>query len=98
MGKTYEQLLAEARAKETIDYHIRFIRDNLHHLRKIDKGGAMERTAQDFIDRHAAGEVFTPNQMNYVEGLYEKCWKGAGYGSVGLHADKKRRGIRYGGA
>lgn len=41
-------------------------------------------------------EEFTPNQLAYIENIYEKIWKGAGFESVDRHIDKKKKGLRYG--
>jgi hypothetical protein len=46
---------------------------------------------QSFKAMAEAGKKFSPNQMNYIEGLYEKCMEGAGFGACDLKHDFGRR-------
>ncbi len=38
----------------------------------------------------------TPNQYNFIDGIYESVMKNAGLPAVDLHIDKKRKGLKYG--
>lgn len=83
-------------ADVSVRANLDFILQNLTHLRKVDRNGRMENAARSFKAMLDNGEELTPGQRSYTEGIYEKVWRGAGYDSVNVHADKKRRGLKFG--
>ncbi len=87
-ARNHEQAAAGAREQ------LRIIMANLHHLRKLRGGEKMIRAAQSFQGIILRHETLTPNQLSFVDSIYEKTMKAAGFESVGVHVDKKR-GIRY---
>ena len=83
-------------ADSTIKLQLQFILANLHHLRKVDKNGRMERAATEFDEALEKGEELTPGQRSYVDGIYEATMSGASLPSISVHVDKKRRGLKFG--
>jgi len=75
---------------------LEFILDNAAHLRAVRNGSLKLQAAEEFWDKLERKEELTPNQIAYVDGIYESTWKGIGMPSVNRHADRKRRGLRYG--
>jgi hypothetical protein len=70
---------------------LKFILANKKHLSKVRRGTEMYLAA-DSMSRQQ--EPFTPGQMRYVEGIYEKVMDGAGYDICDTKHDNKR-GLRY---
>ncbi len=93
MPKYFEhgQQLAQRTAKE----QIKFVMANLKYLDKLRNGSNLCNTARQFSNFIERGVRLSPNQLSFVDGLYEKVFKAAGYGSVNLHVDKKRKGLRF---
>ena len=85
--KGMEQAQRSARA------NLDFILQNKKWLLKVRNGEKYFRDAQSISKQK---EQFTPSQLSYIEGIYEKTMKGAGFESCDLHIDKKKRGLRYG--
>jgi hypothetical protein len=83
-------------ALSSAQIQIDFVLANLQHLRKVDKNQRMETAVLNFEDILKGGDMLTPGQFSYLDGIFEKTWKGANYESVNVHADKKRKGLRYG--
>ena len=83
-------------ADATIRMQLQFVLSNLHHLRKVDKNGRMENAAVEFEAAIKKGEELTPGQRSYIDGIYEKTMLGAGLPAVNLHADRKKRGLKFG--
>ena len=80
------------RSLETARIQLDFIKENHLHLigagvsgRKLWK--AMQEIGSDF---EATGTL-TPNQLSYIDGVYEKVWTLNGFGGDTLHHDMKRR-------
>jgi hypothetical protein len=83
-------------AQRTAKHLCDFIAKNLHHLRKVDRRGKMEGAVEKFSKILDSGQVLTPGQYSYLEGIYEKCMAGAGYESAPVHSDRKPRKLRFG--
>lgn len=79
-------------AQKTAQGQIEFVMANLASLRKVDKTGKHEKAAKQFNAIIKSGRKLTPNQLSYVDGIYEKTMKGAGFPSIGLKIDAKKRG------
>jgi hypothetical protein len=95
--KSLAQIQEEERALKTARMQLEFILANLVHLRKVDRGQKREIAAVRFNEMVERGEELTPNQLSYVDGIYEKTMAGAGMDACDLHVDKKRRtALRYG--
>lgn len=82
---------AQSSAKESL----LTIMENLDHLEKEDPKGKHARAAKSFLDSMNAGETLTPNQLSYVDGILERCYKGAGWETPGLKIDRKRRQLKF---
>ena len=76
--KGKEQAQRSARA------NLEFILKASNSLLKVH-GGRKYLEAAKSMSRQA--EPFTPNQMSYIEAIYEKCWKGAEFDSVSSKHD-----------
>lgn len=72
------------RAQKTAKANIQFVMANLHLLKRPQDINA----ANDFSKQT---EPYTPGQMSYIEGLYEKVMKGAGFESCSVKHDLKRK-------
>jgi hypothetical protein len=81
--------LEQARAMRTAKQQIEFIMHNIHYLKKVDKMGKYQTDAKHFQSMFTRNEEFTPNQLNYIDGLYEKTMKGAGLPSVNVKQEKR---------
>jgi len=69
---------------------------NIHLLDRAKDSEKHRKAANDFNGMIKRNEQFSPGQISYIEGLYEKIWKAAGYDACNLHIDKKRKGLRFG--
>jgi hypothetical protein len=87
--RNHEQ--AQRSAKE----QLKLIMLNLPFLRRVDKDGRLEKAAREFADRMGAGEQLSENVLSFIDNIYEKMMKGAGFASVGVHSDRKARSLRY---
>lgn len=83
------------RAQNTAKIQIEFCVVNISSLRRIDRKEKMEKALLSFVEMKSNYEPFTPGQLNYIEGIYEATMKGFDLPSIGLHIDKKKKGIRY---
>jgi hypothetical protein len=87
--RNHEQAQRSAREQ------IRFVMANLDRLAGPgDK--AQLQAALSFAAMAANNETFTPAQLSYIDGLYERVMRNAGLPSVPLRVDRKRKGLRYG--
>ncbi len=84
-----------AQAQRSAREQLRIILANADKLKRAKKGAQMLEAATSFEDILARGGRLTPNQLSYVDGIYEQVMKCAGFDSVGLHTDRKRKGLRY---
>jgi len=75
---------AERGARE----QLKFIMANLESLRKADRKGNHERAARSM---NAQKERLTPKQLSYIDDIYEKVMKGAGFGSFTPTYKPKRK-------
>ena len=85
--KGKEQAQRSARA------NLEVILTNKKWLLKVRNGARLLEAAESM---NRQKEDFTPNQMSYIEGIYEKTMSGAGFDSCNLYIDRKRKGLRYG--
>jgi hypothetical protein len=83
-------------ADSSIRSMLDLIMANIEHLRKVYRGGRMERAATSMLYLVRQGEELTPGQRRYVEGIWESVMQSAGFESVPLHVDKKRKSVRFG--
>jgi hypothetical protein len=70
---------------------LKFILANKKHLLNV-KGGENKYSAA--INFNNMKELFTDNQLSFIDGIYESTMKGAGFESVSVHHDK-RKTLRY---
>lgn len=91
-----EGVLSRIEAMSSAKVKLDFILGNRTSMRKADRSGHMEEAADRFNDILKSGDDLTSNQLNYVDGMYERTMEGMGLPSVRLHADRKRGGLRYG--
>lgn len=83
-------------AQRSAREQLKFIIENKDDLRRVREGGRMLEAAESFTNKIRSGGRLTPAQMSYIDGMYEKIFKAAGYESVSVHVDKKPKGLRYG--
>ena len=82
-------------AQRSAKDQLKFIEANIERLAGPgDKGRAL--AVVNFSAMAANGETFTPNQLSYIDGLYERVMQNAGLPSVGVHVDRKRKGLKFG--
>lgn len=102
MGRSAADQLEYDNAFKSAKFKLEFALDNEDALLSVRGGEGCLKAAEDFWDRMLliekgqSTEQFTPAMFSYIDGIYEKTWKGAGEQSVGRHIDKKRKGLRYG--
>lgn len=82
-------------AQKSAKAQLLVIMANLHHLNKVRKGPELCHRARLFNEKVNRDEKLSENELSFVDGIYEKVWKGAGYESCTLHIDKKRKGLRF---
>ena len=63
----------------------------MHALGRVRGGYQKQQAAHSFEDRLKRGEELTPNQLSYIDGIYESVMKGMGLPSVGVKSDGHRR-------
>jgi len=83
------------RSQNTARIQIEFCIVNIEFLRKVDRKKKMENSLISFSEMLKNKEPFTPNQLNYIDGIYEATMKGFNLPSIGLHIAKKKKGLRY---
>jgi len=86
-----DKLLAQNSAKIQLE----FCRLNVEYLRKVDRNSKMGKALTSFEEMRKRNESFSPNQLKYIDGIYEAIWKGSDFPSVPMHIDKKKKGLRY---
>lgn len=79
-------------AQSSAKVQLEFIMANLGRLDPV-KDAKRITAARDFSKQTAR---FTPNQLSYIDGIYECVMKACGMPSVGLHAGKRQKGLRFG--
>lgn len=82
-------------AQKSAKAQLEVIMANLKHLEKVRNGSELCKRAREFNDIVKRNVKLSPGQLSFVEGIYEKMWKGAGYESCTLRIDKKRKGLRF---
>jgi len=87
---------SETQALNTARVQLDMILANEDRVLKVRNGAEKVKAARDFDALLKRGEMLTPGQLSYVDGIYEAMWRGAGYDSVNLHIDKKGKGLRFG--
>ena len=81
----------KVRAMKTARVQVEFIATNIHYLQRVDTTGKHERSFREFKRLVECGTLLTPNQLNYLDGIYEKVMAGAGLPSVPIHHDNNKR-------
>lgn len=76
----------KSRAQSSARANIQIVISNINRLKR-DKD---IRAAKSFYSQK---EPYTPNQMSYIESLYEKVFAGANYSSCSTKHDFSRRRI-----
>lgn len=79
-------------AQRTAREQLKFILANKEKLLGAKNGKKYLTVAISFDQ---IKEDLTPNQLSYVDSIYEKVWNSAGFPAVNLHVDKKRKGLRF---
>jgi len=77
---------AQRAAKE----YLKFIMNNLHFLKKV-KNSEKYISAAKSLNQQTS--LFTPKQLSYIDVIYEKVMKGAGYPSFSATYKHKRKFI-----
>lgn len=79
------------RSQNTARIQIQFISQNKKHLSKLRNSKKLIAAVEDFEAISKKNGSFTPNQMSYIDAIYEKVFKGAGFESVPTKHDLKRK-------
>lgn len=82
-------------AQNTAKAQLEIILANIKHLGKVRNGYNLISKAREFNNLIQQNIKLSPKQLSFVDGIYEKMMKGAGYDSCTLHIDKKRKGLRF---
>jgi len=82
-------------AQKSAKAQLEVIMANLKHLETVRNGSELCKRAREFNDMVKRNVKLSPGQLIFVDGIYEKMWKGAGYESCTLRIDKKRKGLRF---
>ena len=85
------QALAQRTAKE----QLKIIVANISSLSKVRGGDKLIKAARSFYSITEREEKLTPNQLSFVDQIYEKLFAAKGFESCNLHIDKKRKGLRF---
>jgi hypothetical protein len=88
--RNHEQAQRSAREQ------LRIILANTPALRYVKGGGALAKAAREMDSQIRNGRPLTPKQMSFIDSIYEKTMRGAGFEAAPVHVDKKRRGLRFG--
>ena len=72
-----------------------FVLANQGALLSVRNGQKKLQAARDFDSLLRHGEDLTPGQYNYIDGIVESTWEGAGYESIKRHHDKPKAVLRY---
>jgi hypothetical protein len=85
----------QEQAQKSAKIQLEMIMSNLTHLSKVRNGVNLCDKARQFNDLVKRGVKLSPNQLSFIDSIYEKMWKGAGFESHNLHIDKKKKGLRF---
>jgi len=83
--------LAQRTAKE----QLKIVVVNIESLYKVRGGDKLVSAAKSFYAITERNEKLTPNQISFVDNIYEKLFASKGFESCNLHIDKKRKGLRF---
>ena len=72
-------------------YKLTFIIQNKLALRKVDKSGKMEKAALEFLHLVNNNSKLTPNQLSFLDAIYENTMKGIGFPSCPTKHDPKKK-------
>lgn len=78
-------------AQNTAKEQLKIILANKEHLLKARDGKTLSFIAEDFSKSQ---EPFTPKQLSFIDSIYEKTMKGAGFEAYSNKHDLKKA-IRY---
>jgi len=82
-------------AQRSAKAQLEMIMNNLNHLSNVRNGSVLCNRAREFNELVKRNVKLSPKQLSFVDSIYEKMWKGAGFGSCNQHIDKKRKGLRF---
>jgi hypothetical protein len=85
-----------ARVRRTVTAQLEIVIQNIVYIRRADPSGETESAARSFLSMLKKGQTLTPGQLSYADGIYEKMMKSAGFGSVNVHSDRRKRSLKYG--
>jgi hypothetical protein len=84
--KFVNEEVAQRAAKIQIEFVNKNIKAFCIHASDVDK-----KALNDFSNMLVKLSKFSPNQLSYIEGLYEKTMRGLGFQSVPVKHDFKRK-------
>mgnify|MGYP001132213578 CR=1 FL=1 len=82
-------------AQRSAKAQLEVIMANLMHLEKVRNGSELCDKARQFNELVKKNIKLSPKQLSFVDSIYEKMMKGAGYENCTLHIDRKRKGLRF---
>lgn len=84
-----------ALAKRSTREKFAFIVSNMELLETVDKRGSHEKFLDDITDAVENNETLIDWQIAKIEHIYELVMKAADLPYVPLHADRRRKSLRY---
>lgn len=82
--------IAQRSAKEQLD----LIMKDRYVLLNVRGGREKMEAAEQFHQAIQRGEKLTPNQLSFVDAIYEAMWRGKGFDSA-RSTFKPRKGLRF---
>ena len=82
-------------AQRSAKYQLEIIMANLNSLGNVRGGDKLVTAARGFNAIIQRKEKLTPNQLSFVESIYEKVFEAKGFESCKVHHDKKRKDLRF---
>lgn len=92
-GDRFERSITQA--TESARWNLKIILANKKALLALRGGEKRYRDAEDLYRQLERGEMLTPKQFAYIDGIYESMWRGAGMDSVRTHHDRPRATLRH---
>lgn len=78
-------------AQKTAKAQLEFILTHLRILRRVDSNSKLQNAAMEFKNMIDSNEKLSPKQLAFVESIYEKVFKGAGFESISPKHDFKKK-------
>ena len=82
-------------AQRTAKQQLKIIVANILSLSGVRGGDKLIKAARSFYDMTERKEKLSPNQLSFVDNIYEKLMASKGFESCNLHIDRKRKGLRF---